>query len=72
MSLGKGWLLVDLSAAVGSFKVGLLYFDSEKKTWAEIKYLDLNSTEMIDFKYLTLIDLVGNQGFTFLNFYTIP
>lgn len=72
MSLGKGWLLVDLSTTFGSFKIGLFYFDSEKKSWSEIKYLDISSTEMAEFKDLTLIDLVGNQGFTFLNFYTVP
>ena len=70
--VGKGWIIVDLTTVSKAFKLALLYFDSEKKSWGETKYIDQSSTEIESFKSLALLQLSGNQGYTFLSFVTTP
>lgn len=71
--LGKGWMAVDLTTVSNGFKLALLNFDTQSKSWDKPLYIDRDYPEIaIFFKDLRLLNVSGNQGFIFLSYTTSP
>ena len=66
-------MAVDLTTVSNGFKLALVNFDTQSKSWDKPLYIDRDYPEIaIFFKDLRLLNVSGNQGFIFLSYTTSP